>query len=146
MQDNKDNKDNNKFQDRMKAWIMIQVTGQTSVNFLNKKKLAKELEENLEAFGTDPKELWEFAEYFIDSCLSSRSYTTTFFGTIPMSSEGGAKRLAQDIEDVTKNIPGKFGLEEKGALLRQALFSAYRNKLEFGEKVLDELGIDVGAD
>ena len=36
-----------KYRDRMKAWMMIQVIGQTSVNFLNVKKLSKEMRMHL---------------------------------------------------------------------------------------------------
>ena len=54
----------------MKAYMMLMVTGQTSINFINSKKLAREARESLTAFGlpidegSDPiPELAAFAEY-----------------------------------------------------------------------------------
>ena len=129
-----------RFRSKMNAWLMIQVIGQTSVNFLNKKKLEKEMREHLKVFSSG-EELSEFAEYFIDSCLSSRSYRTTLFGTIPMSDGGAATRLAQDMEEVTRIIPERFGLGDESKELRKALFDAYLNKIDNAEKILKEVGI-----
>jgi hypothetical protein len=128
-----------KFQDQMNAWLMIQVIGRTSVNFINKKKLAKELSQHLDILAAD--ELPEFAEYFIDSCLSSKSYTTAVFGTLSMSSAGAATRLAQDIDEVTGVIPERFELREKSSPIRAAFFEKYLGKIQNAQKLLNELGI-----
>ncbi len=133
-----------KYADKMKAWLMIQVTGQSSINVINKKKLTREVDGYLDTLlgeKTD-EEMREFAGFFINSCLNSRSYNTTFFGTIPMSDEGGAKRLAQDIDDVTRKIPAKLELDEKSLPLRNVMFDVYRQRLEFGNRILEELGIN----
>ncbi len=123
----------------MNAWLMIQVIGRTSVNFMNKKRLSKELSQHLDALNTD--ELPEFAEYFIDSCLSSKSYTTAVFGTLSMSSAGAATRLAQDIDEVTGVIPERFGLMEKSSPIKACFFGKYLGKIQDAEKLLNELGI-----
>ena len=44
---NNDLRAEDKYAQQMKALLMIQVMGQTSVNFLNKKKLGKEMQEYL---------------------------------------------------------------------------------------------------
>ena len=130
-----------KFQEQMSAWLMIQVIGRTSVNFMNKKKLTKELSQHLDVLCTD--ELSEFAEYFIDSCLSSKSYTTAVFGTLSMSSAGAATRLAQDIDEVTGVIPQRFGITEKSSPIRAAFFKKYLEKIQDAEKLIGELGIRI---
>ncbi len=132
---------------------MIQVLGQTSVNFINKKKLTRELagyidtltgKEQLKpsdavspASGKAPSEtddpqdrspkseLDEFAEFFVDSCLNSKAYGTAIFGTIPMSREGVKTRLLQDIDEITVTIPKRFGLEKESAPIRDALLRAF---------------------
>ncbi len=129
-----------KFKARMTAWMMIQVIGQTSVNFLNIRKLKREMEQHRDSFlaGDDLK---EFALYYIDTSLSSKSYRTAVFGTMSMSDAGAATRLAQDIDAVTRVTPGKFGMELEFAPVRQALFEAFREKIEDADRILKEAGI-----
>lgn len=131
-----------RFAGRMNALLMIQVIGQTSVNFLNRKKLTRELTGHIKTLlGDDPygaqdvssgetgaSDLDEFAEFFIDSCLNSKAYGTTFFGVVPMSGEGVKTRLLQDIEEITVTIPSRFGLENECAPIREALTRAYERK------------------
>ncbi len=137
----KTSENDERFKRQMKAWMMIQVTGQTSVNFLNIKKLKKEMQEYISAFSSGD-ELSEFADYFIDSCLSNRGYRTAIFGAIPMSDAGAATRIAQDIEEVTYSIPHRFGLEKEAEPVRNAFFNAFVSKYENAEKIFSELGID----
>ena len=146
-----------KYRDKMKAWMMIQVIGQTSVNFLNVKKLSKEMRLYLDMLlGPTPfdhfngyadqdeaiSDLIEFAEYFIDSCKDSKSYRAAIFGTMSMSDAGAAMRLAEDIDQITGRIPEKFGLSESFAPVRKAFFMVFRNKISGAESILNELGIE----
>ena len=147
----------NKYRDKMKAWMMIQVIGQTSVNFLNVKKLSKEMRLHLATLlGQTPfdndngyvsqdeaiSDLIEFAEYFIDSCKDSKSYRAAIFGTMSMSDAGAAMRLAEDIDQITGRIPEKFGLSESFAPVRRAFFMVFRSKISGAESILSELGIE----
>ncbi len=147
----------NKYRDKMKAWMMIQVIGQTSVNFLNVKKLSKEMRLHLATLlGQTPfdndngyvsqdeaiSDLIEFAEYFIDSCKDSKSYRAAIFGTMSMSDAGAAMRLAEDIDQITGRIPEKFGLSEAYAPVRRVFFMVFRNKISGAESILSELGIE----
>ena len=146
-----------KYRDKMKAWMMIQVIGQTSVNFLNVKKLSKEMRLYLDMLLGQPpsdhfngyadqdeaiSDLIEFAEYFIDSCKDSKSYRAAIFGTMSMSDAGAAMRLAEDIDQITGRIPEKFGLSESFAPVRRAFFMVFRNKISGAESILSELGIE----
>ncbi|MBE5829944.1 MAG: hypothetical protein E7305_10890 [Butyrivibrio sp.] len=147
----------NKYRDKMKAWMMIQVIGQTSVNFLNVKKLSKEMRLYLDMLLGQPpfdhfngyanqdeaiSDLIEFAEYFIDSCKDSKSYRAAIFGTMSMSDAGAAMRLAEDIDQITGRIPEKFGLLESFAPVRRAFFMVFKNKIPGAESILNELGIE----
>ena len=147
----------NKYRDKMKAWMMIQVIGQTSVNFLNVKKLSKEMRLYLDMLLGQPpsdhfngyadqdeaiSDLIEFAEYFIDSCKDSKSYRAAIFGTMSMSDAGAAMRLAEDIDQITGRIPEKFGLSESFVPVRRAFFMVFRNKISGAESILSELGIE----
>ncbi|MBP3784669.1 MAG: hypothetical protein J6I68_15650 [Butyrivibrio sp.] len=146
-----------KYRDKMKAWMMIQVIGQTSVNFLNVKKLSKEMRLYLDMLLGQPpsdhfngyadqdeaiSDLIEFAEYFIDSCKDSKSYRAAIFGTMSMSDAGAAMRLAEDIDQITGRIPEKFGLSESFVPVRRAFFMVFRNKISGAESILSELGIE----
>jgi hypothetical protein len=146
-----------KYRDKMKAWMMIQVIGQTSVNFLNVKKLSKEMRLYLDMLLGQPpfdhfngyenqdeaiSDLIEFAEYFIDSCKDSKSYRAAIFGTMSMSDAGAAMRLAEDIDQITGRIPEKFGLSEAYAPVRRVFFMVFRNKISGAESILSELGIE----
>ena len=160
-----------KYADKLNAWLMIQVVGQTSIGFFNRKKLTKEIGEHLDtlinfeaveeakerakkAEGTDEaekltaeisqirlEEMKRFSEFYIDFCLNSKAYSTTFFGTMPMSKDGTASRLARDIDDVTRNIPARFSLEGESSLFREVLLSVFVDKVASGERILSELGI-----
>ena len=147
----------NKYKDKMKAWMMIQVIGQTSVNFLNVKKLSKEMRLYLDMLLGQPpfdhfngyadqdeaiSDLIEFAEYFIDSCKDSKSYRAAIFGTMSMSDAGAAMRLAEDIDQITGRIPEKFGLAKSYAPVRRVFFMVFRNKIPGAEAILSELGIE----
>ncbi|MCR5671914.1 MAG: hypothetical protein K6G10_12990 [Butyrivibrio sp.] len=133
-----------KYKDMLQAFLNIQVIGQTSINFLNERKLAKEMKKYAGLFNEAGEEaLKGFSKDFVEMCLSSKSYGTTFFGTIHMSDGGAASRLATDIDDVTGNIPGRFGLADEYRPLRSALFDAYLSEIKEGSRLLSELGINV---
>ncbi len=149
----------------MKAWMMIQVIGQTSVNFLNVKKLKKEMTEHIntlcDATRSDESRQGNpaatpgdegmpieggsnmpfFCDYFIDTCLTSKSYRTAVFGTMSMSDAGAATRIAQDIIEVTETIPKRFGLEAEAAPVKAAMLKAFQNKVENSTSIFQELHI-----
>ena len=128
----------NTFAAEMKAWMMIQVIGRTSVNFLNKKKLRKEMEEHLEVLtkALSASDGLSFPEFFIDSCLTSKSYRTAVFGTMSMSDAGAATRLAQDILEVTEKIPDRFELTEAFGPVREAMLQAFRSKVPKADELM----------
>ena len=129
-----------RFRSKMHAWMMIQVIGQTSVNFLNIKKLKKEMTEHLCCF-LEGDELKEFALYFIEASLGSKSYRTAVFGTMSMSDAGAATRLAQDIDEVTYLTPKKFGMEYEYAGVRAFFLDAFREKIDDADRILKEAGV-----
>ncbi len=133
-------KKDQKFAAEMKAWMMIQVIGRTSVNFLNKKKLKKEMEEHLavltEAVSASDSDSLSFPEFFIDSCLTSKSYRTAVFGTMSMSDAGAATRLAQDILEVTEKIPERFELTEAFGPVREAMLQAFSSKVPKADELM----------
>lgn len=137
-----------KYPAETKSWLMIQVIGRTSINFLNARKLKREMEEHIDALmapgssGNQEEKLLDFADYFIDSCLSSKAYSTAVFGIMSMSEAGTATRIAQDILEVTYDIPRRFGLEEKSMPLRTAFFTKFTEKIQGAHQILADLGIE----
>ena len=132
--------DDEKFRSRMNAWMMLQVIGQTSINFLNIKKLGKEMREHLDVF-LSGDDLREFALYLIESSLNSKSYRTAVFGTMSMSDAGAATRLAQDIDEITRITPKKFGLEQDFSPVRDTFLEAFREKIDDADRILKEAGV-----
>ena len=139
---------NEKYPAEMKSWLMIQVIGRTSINILNARKLKREMEEHIDALiapgsgGNQEEKLLDFADYFIDSCLSSKAYSTAVFGIMSMSEAGAATRIAQDILEVTYDIPRRFGLEEKSMPIRTAFFTKFTEKIQGAHQILADLGIE----
>ena len=146
---NNNNDIENKYAEEMKSWLMIQVIGRTSVNLLNAKRLKREMEEHLDVLltpgisGNVGEKLLDFADCFIDSCLSSKAYSTAVFGIMSMSEAGAATRIAQDIVEVTYEIPKRFGLEEKSAVLRNAFLTRFTEKIKDAYRILEDLGIEI---
>ena len=146
---NNNNDIENKYAEEMKSWLMIQVIGRTSVNLLNAKRLKREMEEHLDVLltpgisGNVGEKLLDFADCFIDSCLSSKAYSTAVFGIMSMSEAGAATRIAQDIVEVTYEIPKRFGLEEKSAVLRNAFLTRFTEKIKDAYRILEDLGIEL---
>ena len=155
-------KNDQRFADEMKAWMMIQVIGQTSVNFLNVRKLKKEMTEHVMTLcnaitsgenhqkddaASNPDEgssrMLSFCDYFIDTCLTSKSYRTAVFGTMSMSDAGAATRIAQDIIEVTQSIPKRFGLEEDARPIQSAMLKSFVGKVENASSILNELNISI---
>ncbi len=130
-----------RFRSKMKAWIYIQAIGHSGVNFLNRKKLEREVRQYIEELESG-EDVYEFAGYFIDSCLSSKAYKTAVFGTISMSDAGAATRLAQDIDEVTRVIPKQFGLGNGSEKLRNAFLKAFTEKIPDAENILKDAGFD----
>ena len=125
----------------IKAFMDMMVTGQISVNFLNAKKLKRDMCDSLAVF--KDADIQGFAEYFIDASLHSSAYRTTFFGTVPMSDSGAASKLAEDIDEITGKIAGRFGLLDEARPLRSALFDAYLSQVKDGHRLLEELHIQL---
>ena len=129
-----------KYAHLIKAFLGMMVNGQVSVNFLNAGKLKKEMKQSLETF--EGEDINGFADFFVDSSLHSSAYRTTFFGTVPMSDNGAAAKLAEDIDEITGKIAGRFGLLAEARPLRTALFNAYLSQVKDGYRILEELHIN----
>ncbi len=131
-----------KYAPQTKALLMIQVIGQVNVNFFNSKKLKKEMTEHLATFELEEKELLEFAEFYIDSSKSSKGYRAGVFGAVSVSDEEADTRFAKQLDELTRIIPARFGLEKESMPLRKALLQAYRKQIKNADAILGELVID----
>ena len=129
----------------MGAWMMIKISGNTSINFLNRKHMEKELRKNLEnlcVLGCEPDEYlvreWQdFAECFLRSCTQCKTYGSTLFGMFPLKDRSVASKIAQEIDLVTGILPAAFGLEKECAAFRNIMIDSYVNNLEHGREYWD---------
>lgn len=129
----------------MAAWMMIAISGNSSVNFLNRKHMEKELRQNLEAlcilnFEKDNilmQEWNDFARCFLYSCTNCKSYGSTLFGMFPLKDRTVAAKIASEIDHVTRIIPQIFDLAEECEPFRRIMIDAYAGILENGQSYWD---------
>ncbi len=126
----------------MRGWINAKTLTTEHVNFLNKKRIEKELKECLNDLcilnhERNPilHEEWEcFAKEFILSCIDSHSYKQIAVGIGHVSDKNVAMRIAGDIDSITKKLPTTFSLEEPCRELNEIMISTYKQMLENGEQ------------
>ena len=130
----------------MAAWMMIQISGNSSVHFLNRKRMEKELRKNLQAlcildFEKDDilvQEWYDFARRFLYSCTSCKSYGSTLFGMFPLKDKTVAAKIASEIDHVTRIIPLTFGLAKECEPFRQIIVDTYIKTIENGQSFWDD--------
>ena len=123
------------------AWMMLLIVGRSGVNFLNRKKLKKDIETQLNALGilncsTDTALLareWEsFAALWIETCVQDRTYTSTAFGMFRLKDDRLASKIAAEIDEATRLIPAKFGYEAECADFRTVVIRCFEQRIENG--------------
>ncbi len=101
------------------------------------KELRRELQE-LAVLGEKRDDLlreeWkDFSLRYLESC-NSHSYRSMLFGTIPLSDETVAFRIAKEIDQVTRIAPAYFHLEEECRELHEIMVAAYIDRVENGRE------------
>lgn len=130
----------------MQAWTEILATGSMSVNFLNRAKLTRELEQSIQLFGLSTSsenavpssELNDFALRFLTSSVGNKAYRSTVFGLISMKDHTLALKIASEIDRVTRLIPASFHLENALAPLHTVMVQSYRSNIENGDSLWEE--------
>lgn len=109
----------------MQAWTLILASNAAGVNWLNKKKLQKELDQYaqdlfLTDYETADKEQqdfieaeWQdFAQSFIAGCTGNKAYCSTLFGLVPIKDQNVAVKIAEEIENVLLKYPALFQMQD----------------------------------
>lgn len=134
----------------MLAWIMIKASAAASDPFLIKKQQQelKKYLKNLYLYDFVPEneaeqqvllEEWnDFARCYLSSCVGSKSYCSTLFNIVPLKDDMIAKKIADEIDLVTRLYPAKFNLEDFFIPLRQIFISTYCEMIENGESYWEE--------
>ena len=80
------------------------------------------------------KKEWEnFARVLIDSCITSKNYTSGPFGIGQLSEDRIARKIAQEIDFCTRILPSAADMEEDFLPLRECMIRAYTETLRNGE-------------
>lgn len=132
------------------AWMMIKASSAAGSSFLQKRRLTRELEtymealcllnyvpENEEERMVLTEEWYDFARYFISSCVGSKGYCSTLFGFVPIKDATVAEKIAAEIGLVTRDYPARFGYEEAFRPLNRILCDTYCSMIEGGADYLD---------
>lgn len=126
----------------MQAWTLILASNAAGVNWLNKKKLQKELMQyaqdlfltDYETADKDQQEAieaeWQdFARSFIAGCTGNKAYCSTLFGLVPIKDQNVAIKIAEEIENVLIKYPAQFRMQETFTPLyrvfKAALYSSF---------------------
>ncbi len=126
----------------VKAWMNILIDGRTSIHFLNRKRMEKKLKEYYADFQIwekeDPNEMsekWrEFAKFWIETCIKDKNYSTTAFGMFPMKDDTLARKIADEINDVTLIIPDKIGIKDDLQDFRTVVTDTFISMIPEGRK------------
>lgn len=115
----------------MKAWMMIKASGAAGISFFNKRHLQKELKQYMkdlclleyapenETEQTILLAEWEnFAKVLLASCTGSKTYCSTLFGIVPIKDASVARKIAEEIDFVTRTYPQKLELADEFAPFR----------------------------
>lgn len=135
----------------MRAWMMIRASGASGISFLTRKRLQKELQQYmkdlclLDNVPQTPDEEEEriaewkdFANTLFHSCLESKAYCSTFFGMIPVKDAAVAKKLAEEIDYVTRIYPAALSCEEAFLPFRNVMIQCYCEQIENGAAYWNE--------
>ncbi len=136
-------KENSHYSDLfMLGWINCKTLTTEKIYFFNRKRIQKELQNNLTDlcilnYERNPilHEEWQaFSREWILSCIGSHSYKQIAVGIGHVSDKNVAMRIANDIECITKKLPAQFNLEESCKELHDIMVKTYIEMLENGEE------------
>ena len=129
----------------MKAWMMIKASGAAGISFFNKRHLQKELKQYMKDLClldyTPENETeraillneWKnFAKVLLASCTGCKTYCSTFFGIVPIKDASVARKIAEEIDFVTRTYPEKLELADEFAPFREIMVNTYCNMIENG--------------
>lgn len=137
----------------MYAWMMIRAASESRMPLFGMKKLKKELESNMEklclfeyetlcqeARELLKKEWGDFAENFINSCVTSKNYGVLlpWLGMGRSSDSAIAEMIAAEIFFVTREYPSHFDLDTQFTPLREVMCDTYCRMIENAEDYLRE--------
>lgn len=135
----------------MYAWMMLRTAGEGRAPLFGMKKLKKELESHMEelclfeyeksaqeARGILIKEWGDFAESFINSCVTSKNYGVLlpWIGIGRDSDFTIAEKIAAEIFFVTREYPFHFDLDAQFTPLREVMCDTYCRMIENAEEHL----------
>ena len=119
--------------------------GAAGISFFNKRHLQKELKQYMkdlclleyapenETEQTILLAEWEnFAKVLLASCTGSKTYCSTLFGIVPIKDASVARKIAEEIDFVTRTYPQKLELADEFAPFREVMVNTYCNMIENG--------------
>ena len=120
----------------MEAWLLIKMSEQDKISFLNRKSKEKHLRSCMSQLmlTNEPDELlrkewYDFAGKWIQTCLTSQ-YRKAAFGILTVNDTVLAGRIANEINTVTRDIPARFSLQSEFTVFRNIMIDVYRHTVE----------------
>ena len=124
----------------VRSWTMILAANASGVSLVFKNRQRKDLESRMQDFGLldypnlpleQQKALeteWtSFANYYISTCIHSKSYCSTLFGMVPVKDHTVLEKLSDEIDLVTRRYPAHFQLDEAFLPLRNVFKTVYQS-------------------
>lgn len=128
------------------AISMLKALSKTTINFLNRNRLQKEIIVYLKLLGIlDFKqdnilfEEWKiFCQEYIEIAANSRQYRTTLLGLKEITDKNVVMRIANDIIVVTYKVPKLFYLENDCLKFRDIFESTFIELIDNGLEILNK--------
>lgn len=129
----------------MRAWIMIHAAAAANDSVLIKRQqreligylkdlcLYDYIPENEAERQILVEEWTDFIKSYLLSCIGNKNYCSTFFNMISLKDEAIARKIADEIDLVTRIYPSKFGLADFLVPFRHVVISTYSRMIEHGE-------------
>ena len=123
------------------SWMMLKVTAQEPVGFLNRRSHEKEIRAHLSKLGIfTPDEYqireWEaFARVMIHAYADSPSFRAALFGMGSVGDRNTALRLANEIILITEKAPSSIGRREEALPFARVIREQYIRIIPDGEEL-----------
>lgn len=128
------------------AVSMLKALSKTTINFVNRNRLQKEIIEYLKLLGVLDFEQddiliseWQaFCKEYIEIAANSRHYRTTLLGLKEITDNNVIMRIANDIVVVTYKVPKLFYLDNDCLKFKEIFEATFINLVDNGLEILNK--------
>lgn len=127
----------------MRVWLDLKIrNANEAVPFFNRRKKVNEIRSLYAKFGIYEEDFrdvlepeWHhFARTVITTNADDRGFNSTLLGLVSITDESAARKLAEEMHAVLKEIPEKYGLQDEVKDFREIFHEEYIQNVENGTR------------